>query len=79
MCFLFMKLVLKAVPGTHSPSSIFSSVSFVYFLAHISLVYNFSTFGDGKEGREDEGEAHMVCSDHEQVAGKCFNVSSFTR
>lgn len=81
-CILFVKLVFKGVLcifGIHSPSTIFFSVSFIYFLAHIGgiLVYVFRTFGIGKEGKDDESEAHMVYSDHERTAEKCFNVPIF--
>nr|XP_023873287.1 uncharacterized protein LOC111985870 [Quercus suber] len=83
-CFLFVKHVFKAVLcifGIHFPSTIFCSVSFIYFLAHIGgiLVYVFRTFGIGKEGKDDEGEAHMVYSDHERTAEKRFNVSVFIK
>ena len=81
-CFLFVKLVFKAVLcifGIHFPSTIFCSIYFIYFLAHIGgiLVYVFRTSGIGKEGKDDEGEAHMVYSDHERIAKKRFNVSVF--
>ena len=81
-CILFVKLVFKGVLcifGIHSPSTIFFSVSFIYFLAHNGgiLVYVFRTFGIGKEGKDDESEAHMVYSDHERAAEKRFNVSIF--
>ena len=41
------------------------------FSLYISLLifwwYIFRTFEEGKGGKEDEGEAHMVYSDHEQT------------
>ena len=81
-CFLFVKLVFKAVLcifGIHFPSTIFCSIYFIYFLAHIGgiLVYVFRTFGIGKEGKDDEGEAHMVYSDHERIAKKTLQCTSF--
>ena len=42
-CSLFAKLVFKALRylfiGIHSPSTIFCSVFFIYFFAHILVVY----------------------------------------
>ena len=49
-----------------------------HLLGPIGCIYVFR-IGDGKEGKGEEGEAHMVIFDHEQNAGNFFNVSVFKR
>ena len=48
-------------------------------IGNLLVVWIFRSSGDGKEGKDDEGEEWMLYSDHEQTFEEHFNVSIFKR